>query len=75
MHVLVTGAGGLVGSSVAKGLAAAGHSVRAHDIRSLRVVDPTLAAACSSVLQSDLSDFDAVIEAVPTTPTNSPDGS
>eukprot|EP01043_Picozoa_sp_COSAG02_P004052 COSAG02_NODE_102_length_36716_cov_233.851025_32_plen_76_part_00 len=75
MHVLVTGAGGLVGSSVAQGLASAGHSVRGHDIRSLRAINPTLASACSSVLQSDLSDFDAVIEAVPTTPTIRSDGS
>ena len=64
MHVLVTGAGGLVGATVAEGLAASGHSVRAHDIRSLDDINPTLAAACSSVQQSDLSDFDAVLQAV-----------
>ena len=64
MHVLVTGAGGLVGGTVAAGLAASGHSVRGHDIRSLHEINPALAAACSSVQQGDLADFQHVLEAV-----------
>jgi nucleoside-diphosphate-sugar epimerase len=33
MHILVTGAAGIVGQTVVAGLRAHGHAVRAHDLR------------------------------------------
>ena len=63
-RVLVTGAAGLVGQTVAAGLAAEGHAVRAHDIRPLAEVNAELAAAMAEVQQGDLADMEGALEAV-----------
>ena len=62
--MLVTGAAGLVGQTVAAGLAAEGHAVRAHDIRPLAEVNAELAAAMAEVQQGDLADMEGALEAV-----------
>ena len=54
MRILVTGAAGRVGSTVARGLQAR-HEVRGHD----RVPMPDLA----DTVVSDLADFDSMLEA------------
>ena len=62
--MLVTGAAGLVGQTVAAGLRAEGHAVRAHDIRPLAEVNAELAAAMAEVQQGDLADMEGALEAV-----------
>lgn len=54
MKVLVTGGGGFLGSSVVRGLAAAGHEVVSTDLRPPSVVmDVTSAAQVSSVISAE----------------------
>ena len=61
--MLVTGAAGLVGQTVAAGLAAEGPAVRAHDIRPLAEVNAERAAAMAEVQQGDLADMEGALEA------------
>ena len=64
MRVLVTGAGGLVGRTVATGLADLGHDIRGHDIRDLTAVEPAVAAICAEVMRGDLGEWPDALAAV-----------
>ena len=64
MRILVTGAGGLVGRTVATGLADLGHIIRGHDIRDLQEVQPAVAARCDEVMRGDLGEWADSLTAV-----------